>query len=72
VDAAGKGTSIPDADGAAGPVRARLQLYPIRAARTYEKSTPGCGRYWQKLPGRGEWAKSLIQSEYGRVLVRAL
>jgi polyphosphate kinase 2 (PPK2 family) len=65
-DAAGKGTSI---QGLTAPLDPRgFKLYPIRAARTYEKKRPWLWRFWQKLPARGEWA-IFDRSWYGRVLV---
>lgn len=65
-DAAGKGTSIQQL---VRPLDPRgYKLYPIRAARTYEKKHPWIWRFWQKLPARGEWA-IFDRSWYGRVLV---
>jgi polyphosphate kinase 2 (PPK2 family) len=65
-DAAGKGTSI---QGLTAPLDPRgFKLYPIRAARTYEKKRPWLWRFWSKLPARGEWA-IFDRSWYGRVLV---
>ncbi|MBN2550844.1 MAG: hypothetical protein JXB15_16900 [Anaerolineales bacterium] len=65
-DAAGKGTSIQQL---VRPLDPRgYKLYPIRAARTYEKKHPWLWRFWQKLPARGEWA-IFDRSWYGRVLV---
>jgi polyphosphate kinase 2 (PPK2 family) len=65
-DAAGKGTSI-------GLLTQRLdprgfKVWPIRAARTYEKNHPWLWRYWLKLPNHGEIA-IFDRSWYGRVLV---
>jgi polyphosphate kinase 2 (PPK2 family) len=65
-DAAGKGTSI-------GLLTQRLdprgfKVWPIRAARTYEKNHPWLWRYWLKLPNRGEIA-IFDRSWYGRILV---
>jgi polyphosphate kinase 2 (PPK2 family) len=65
-DAAGKGTSIRTLTARLDP--RGFKLYPIRAARTYEKKRPWLWRYWLKLPGRGEWA-IFDRSWYGRVLV---
>jgi polyphosphate kinase 2 (PPK2 family) len=65
-DAAGKGTSIRALTARLDP--RGFKLYPIRAARTYEKKHPWLWRYWQKLPGRGEWA-IFDRSWYGRILV---
>jgi len=65
-DAAGKGTSIRTLTARLDP--RGFKLYPIRAARTYEKKHPWLWRYWLKLPGRGEWA-IFDRSWYGRVLV---
>lgn len=65
-DAAGKGTSI---QSLTEPIDPRgFKLYPIRAARTYEKKRPWLWRFWTKLPARGEWA-IFDRSWYGRVLV---
>ena len=65
-DAAGKGTSI---QRLTRPLDPRgYKLYPIRAARTYEKKHPWLWRFWLKLPGRGEWA-IFDRSWYGRVMV---
>lgn len=65
-DAAGKGTSIQKLT---QPIDPRgYKLYPIRAARTYEKKHPWLWRFWQKLPARGEWA-IFDKSWYGRVFV---
>jgi polyphosphate kinase 2 (PPK2 family) len=65
-DAAGKGTSI---QALTTPLDPRgYKLYPIRAARTYEKKRPWLWRFWLKLPARGEWAL-FDRSWYGRVLV---
>ncbi len=65
-DAAGKGTSI---QSLTGPLDPRgFKLYPIRAARTYEKNHPWLWRFWLKLPARGEWA-IFDRSWCGRVLV---
>ena len=65
-DAAGKGTSI---QRLTSPLDPRgYKLYPIRAARTYEKKRPWLWRFWLKIPARGEWA-IFDRSWYGRVLV---
>lgn len=65
-DAAGKGTSIQKLT---EPIDPRgFKLYPIRAARTYEKKRPWLWRFWSKLPARGEWA-IFDRSWYGRVMV---
>jgi polyphosphate kinase 2 (PPK2 family) len=65
-DAAGKGTSI---QALTTPLDPRgFKLYPIRAARTYEKKRPWLWRFWLKIPARGEWA-IIDRSWYGRVLV---
>jgi polyphosphate kinase 2 (PPK2 family) len=65
-DAAGKGTSI---GMLTRPLDPRgYKLYPIRAARTYEKKHPWLWRFWSKLPARGEWA-IFDRSWYGRVMV---
>lgn len=65
-DAAGKGTSIQKL---AQPLDPRgYKLYPIRAARTYEKKHPWLWRFWQKIPALGEWA-IFDRSWYGRVMV---
>ena len=65
-DAAGKGTSIQKLTQPLDP--RGYKLYPIRAARTYEKKHPWLWRFWQKLPARGEWA-IFDHSWYGRVFV---
>jgi polyphosphate kinase 2 (PPK2 family) len=65
-DAAGKGTSIQTLTEPLDP--RGFKLYPIRAARTYEKKRPWLWRFWTKLPARGEWA-IFDRSWYGRVLV---
>jgi polyphosphate kinase 2 (PPK2 family) len=68
-DAAGKGTSI---QAMTEPLDPRgFKLYPIRAARTYEKNHPWLWRFWLKLPARGEWA-IFDRSWYGRVLVERM
>jgi len=65
-DGAGKGTSI---QALTSPLDPRgFKLYPIRAARTYEKQRPWLWRFWLKLPARGEWA-IFDRSWYGRVAV---
>jgi polyphosphate kinase 2 (PPK2 family) len=65
-DAAGKGTSIQKLT---SPIDPRgYKLYPIRAARTYEKKYPWLWRFWLKTPARGEWA-IFDRSWYGRVMV---
>jgi polyphosphate kinase 2 (PPK2 family) len=68
-DAAGKGTSIQMLTARLDP--RGFKLYPIRAARTYEKKRPWLWRFWLKLPGRGEWA-IFDRSWYGRVLVERI
>ncbi len=65
-DAAGKGTSIQKLTSPLDP--RGYKLYPIRAARTYEKKRPWLWRFWLKLPARGEWAL-FDRSWYGRTLV---
>jgi polyphosphate kinase 2 (PPK2 family) len=65
-DASGKGTSIRTLTEPLDP--RGFKLYPIRAARTYEKKRPWLWRFWAKLPARGEWA-IFDRSWYGRVLV---
>lgn len=65
-DAAGKGTSIQTLTERLDP--RGFKLYPIRAARTYEKKRPWLWRFWLKLPARNEWA-IFDRSWYGRVLV---
>jgi polyphosphate kinase 2 (PPK2 family) len=65
-DAAGKGTSIQKLTTPLDP--RGFKLYPIRAARTYEKKHPWLWRFWLKLPARGEWA-IFDRSWYGRVMV---
>ena len=65
-DAAGKGTSIQHLTRSLDP--RGYKLYPIRAARTYEKKHPWLWRFWLKIPARGEWAM-FDRSWYGRVMV---
>jgi polyphosphate kinase 2 (PPK2 family) len=65
-DAAGKGSSIQTITEPLDP--RGFKLYPIRAARTYEKAHPWLWRFWLKLPSRGEWV-IFDRSWYGRVLV---
>src|SRR5512136_1658076 len=65
-DAAGKGTSIQKLTSPLDP--RGFKLYPIRAARTYEKKRPWLWRFWLKLPARGEWA-IFDRSWYGRIMV---
>lgn len=65
-DAAGKGTSIQKLTAPLDP--RGFKLYPIRAARTYEKKHPWLWRFWLKVPARGEWA-IFDRSWYGRVMV---
>ena len=65
-DAAGKGTSIQKMTQSLDP--RGYKLYPVRAARTYEKKHPWLWRFWLKTPARGEWAV-FDRSWYGRVLV---
>ena len=65
-DAAGKGTSIRALTEHLDP--RGFKLYPIRAARTYEKKRPWLWRFWIKLPARGEIA-IFDRSWYGRVRV---
>jgi AMP-polyphosphate phosphotransferase len=68
-DAAGKGTTIHTLT---DPIDPRgYKIYPIRAARTYEKKHPWLWRYWLKIPARGEWA-IFDRSWYGRVLVERM
>ena len=65
-DAAGKGSSVQKLT---SPIDPRgYKLYPIRAARTFEKKYPWLWRFWQKTPARGEWA-IFDRSWYGRVMV---
>lgn len=68
-DASGKGTSIQNLTAPLDP--RGFKLYPIRAARTYEKKRPWLWRFWLKLPARGEWA-IFDRSWYGRVLVERI
>lgn len=65
-DAAGKGTSIQTLTNPLDP--RGFKLYPIRAARTYERNHPWLWRFWLKLPAYGEWA-IFDRSWYGRVMV---
>ena len=65
-DAAGKGTTI---QRLTRPLDPRgFKLYPIRAARTFEKNHPWLWRFWMKLPAYGELA-IFDRSWYGRVMV---
>jgi polyphosphate kinase 2 (PPK2 family) len=68
-DAAGKGTSIQKLTARLDP--RGFKLYPIRAARTYEKKHPWLWRFWLKIPGRGEWV-IFDRSWYGRCLVERM
>jgi polyphosphate kinase 2 (PPK2 family) len=68
-DASGKGTSIQTLTTPLDP--RGFKLYPIRAARTYEKQRPWLWRFWLKLPAKGEWA-IFDRSWYGRVLVERI
>ncbi len=65
-DAAGKGTSIQKLTQPLDP--RGYKLYPVRAARTFEKKHPWLWRFWQKIPAQGEWA-IFDRSWYGRVFV---
>ncbi|NIS80704.1 MAG: hypothetical protein GTO14_10955 [Anaerolineales bacterium] len=65
-DAAGKGTTIRTLTQRLDP--RGFKLYPIRAARTFEKMHPWLWRFWLKLPNYGEMA-IFDRSWYGRVLV---
>lgn len=65
-DAAGKGTSINLLTQRLDP--RGFKVWPIRAARTYEKDHPWLWRFWLKLPNRGQIA-IFDRSWYGRVLV---
>jgi AMP-polyphosphate phosphotransferase len=65
-DAAGKGASIRALTQSLDP--RGFKLYPIRAARAYEKNFPWLWRFWRKLAARGEWA-IFDGSWYSRVLV---
>ncbi len=68
-DAAGKGSSISLLTQRLDP--RGFKVWPIRAARTYEKNHPWLWRYWLKLPNRGEIA-IFDRSWYGRVLVERI
>jgi polyphosphate kinase 2 (PPK2 family) len=65
-DAAGKGTAIRTLTQRLDP--RGFKLYPIRAARTFEKMHPWLWRFWLKLPNYGEMA-IFDRSWYGRVVV---
>jgi polyphosphate kinase 2 (PPK2 family) len=65
-DAAGKGTAIRTLTQRLDP--RGFKLYPIRAARTFEKMHPWLWRFWLKLPNYGEMA-IFDRSWCGRVLV---
>jgi polyphosphate kinase 2 (PPK2 family) len=65
-DAAGKGTAIRLLTQRLDP--RGFKVWPIRAARTFEKNHPWLWRFWLKLPNRGEIAL-FDRSWYGRVLV---
>jgi polyphosphate kinase 2 (PPK2 family) len=65
-DAAGKGTTI---QRLTRPLDPRgFKLYPVQAARPFEKKRPWLWRFWRVLPPRGEWA-IFDRSWYGRVMV---
>ena len=65
-DAAGKGTAINLLTQRLDP--RGFKVWPVRAARTYEKNHPWLWRFWLKLPNRGQIA-IFDRSWYGRVLV---
>jgi AMP-polyphosphate phosphotransferase len=65
-DASGKGSSINALTQRLDP--RGFKVWPIRAARTYEKNHPWLWRFWLKLPNRGEIA-IFDRSWYGRALV---
>lgn len=65
-DAAGKGTTINTLTQRLDP--RGFKLYPVRAARTYERMRPWLWRFWLALPNYGEMA-IFDRSWYGRVLV---
>ena len=65
-DAAGKGSSIRRLTERLEP--RGFELYPIRAARTLERSMPWLWRFWIKVPVYGSFA-IFDRSWYGRVLV---
>jgi polyphosphate kinase 2 (PPK2 family) len=65
-DAAGKGTTINTLTQRLDP--RGFKLYPMRAARTFEKMHPWLWRFWLKLPNYDELA-IFDRSWYGRVLV---
>ncbi len=65
-DASGKGTTINMLTQRLDP--RGFKVWPIRAARTYEKNHPWLWRFWLKLPNRGQIA-IFDRSWYGRVLV---
>jgi AMP-polyphosphate phosphotransferase len=65
-DASGKGTTINMLTQRLDP--RGFKVWPIRAARTYEKNHPWLWRFWLKLPNRGQFG-IFDRSWYGRVLV---
>jgi polyphosphate kinase 2 (PPK2 family) len=65
-DASGKGTTINMLTQRLDP--RGFKVWPIRAARTYEKNHPWLWRFWLKLPNYGQIA-IFDRSWYGRVLV---
>lgn len=68
-DASGKGSTINDLTQRLDP--RGFKVWPIRAARTYEKARPWLWRFWLKLPNRGQIA-IFDRSWYGRVLVERI
>jgi polyphosphate kinase 2 (PPK2 family) len=65
-DASGKGATINMLTQRLDP--RGFKVWPIRAARTYEKNHPWLWRFWLKLPNRGQVA-IFDRSWYGRVMV---
>ena len=65
-DAAGRGTTVATLAQRLDP--RGFKLYPIRAARTFERMRPWLWHFWLKAPNYGEMA-IFDRSWYGRVLV---
>jgi polyphosphate kinase 2 (PPK2 family) len=68
-DAAGKGTCVQTLTSRLDP--RGFTVWPIRAARTFERKRPWLWRFWNKLPNYGHMA-IFDRSWYGRVTVERL
>jgi polyphosphate kinase 2 (PPK2 family) len=68
-DAAGKGTCVQTLTSRLDP--RGFIVWPIRAARTYERKRPWLWRFWNKLPNYGQMA-IFDRSWYGRVTVERM